>query len=390
MATSNSHPNIYTLWSTPHSLYSGKVRSYLIKKGIAFRERCSSNPQFKQRVLPAVGLVVFPILETPDGKIIQDSTDIVEHIEAQSLLPSMTPPTPIQNVVALLLDGFGLEGLLQVAMHYRWSYRKEQEHFLRAEFGRGMYAGPDREKRLATGEKIMGYFNSFLPVLGVTPETIPAIESAYVELLDVLDIHFQHYPYLLGRHPSIADFGFMAPMFAHLGRDPYPASLMKNLAPNVYRWVERMNLANISDGEYPEGEDTWLANDAIPETLEPVLALLFRDWGSQLRADAKHFNAWLESSPSFPAGQLVNVNEERKVHPTLGLVEYEWRGCKVRRASAVHGLWLFDKALAAANELSGDARSRFAELVHRNSGEEIMAIRLNRKMERQKNVLVLR
>ena len=93
----------------------------------------------------------------------------------------------------------------------------------------------------------MNYFNGFLPILGVTDDSLPTIERNYLELLDALDIHFQDYPYVLGGRPSFADFGLMAPLFAHLARDPVPASLMKNKAPNVYRWTERMNLAAIAD-----------------------------------------------------------------------------------------------------------------------------------------------
>lgn len=380
---------IHTLWGTAHSLYAGKIRSYLIKKGVAFRELYPANPQFKERILPAVGMMVVPILETPDGKIIQDTTDMIEHLEAQSAQRPMIPTTPLQNAVARLLEGFGSEGLLTAAMHYRWSYRAEQEHFLRAEFGRAMHSGPDRRARLAAGEQFMSYFSGFLPGLGVTPATIPAIEAAYEALLDALDIHFQHYPYLLGGHPSIADFGFMAPMFAHLGRDPYPSTLMKNRAPNVYRWTERMNLANIADGEFPDCAESFLADDALPATLEPVLALLFRDWGPQLLADAALFNHWISSNPALPAGQLVSADGSRKVHPSLGPVEFDLRGCKVTRDSAPHGLWLFGKAQAAAEALSGTARERFADVVRRAGGEQIMAIRLRRALKRENYVLVL-
>ena len=41
------------------------------------------------------------------------------------------------------------------------------------------------------------------------------------------------YPYLLGGRPSIADFGFMAPLFAHLGRDPVPAALAATFAASL-------------------------------------------------------------------------------------------------------------------------------------------------------------
>jgi hypothetical protein len=256
----------------------------------------------------------------------------------------MVPHTPVQRAVAWLLGAFGSEGLLQDGMSYRWSYRTEQGNFLRAEFGRVLHSGPDREARYGAGRQLMDYFNDFLPHLGVTPETISTVEAVYQELLDALDIHFQHYPYVLGGRPSIADFGLMTPLFVHLARDPVPANLMKNRAPNVYRWTERMNLARIGDGEFPECPETYVPDDDIPLTLEPVLKLAFQDWGPELLANAKIFNAWVASNPSLPAGHMVSAGGDRKVHPTLGFIDYPWRGCTVHRASAPHGLWHFDKA----------------------------------------------
>ena len=81
-----------TLWGTPHSLYTGKIRSYLIKKGISFRERMPAEPAFQQRVVPVVGAVVVPILELADGTIVQDTSDMIDHLEqafpARPMLPS--------------------------------------------------------------------------------------------------------------------------------------------------------------------------------------------------------------------------------------------------------------------------------------------------------------
>jgi glutathione S-transferase len=379
----------YILWGSPHSYYTGKIRSYLIKKGLPYREEFSFHPQFKARILPAVRLVVVPILETPQGRILQDTTDMIEHLEAKHPQPLMIPELPVQKAVAWLLGAFGSEGLLAPGMHYRWSYRAEQENFLCAEFGRLLWGGPDREARFATARQTMQYFNSFLPILGVTPQTIPAVEAAYCELLDALDDHFLHYPYLLGGRPSIADFGLMAPMFAHLARDPVPATLMKNRAPNVYRWTERMNLANIRDGEFPDCPETYPPDDGIPQTLEPVLRLVFQDWGAQLLADAATYDAWIAGSPTMPAGTMVSSSGERRVHASLGPVQYQWRGCTVQRTSAPHGLWHFDKAAAFARALTGEARSRFDALVHRTGGDSVMAIRPARPMMRKDYVLVL-
>lgn len=382
----------YVLWGTPHSLYTGKARSCLIKKGLTFIERCPSHPDYKARVRPAVGLVTFPVLETPDGRFIQDSTDIVtflDSLESPACAQSLTPATPVQLAVARLIDGFGLEGMLQVAMHYRWSYRDEQELFLQTEFGRGLYAGEDRDARRAAGRRVMDFFSSSLPSLGITSQTIAAIENAYEELLDALDIHFQRYPYVMGWRVSIADLGLIAPMYAHLGRDPYPTALMKNRAPNVARWVERMQLPQAPDGEYAPYVADWLADDEIPATLEPVLTLLFKDWGPQLRADIANYQQWLDAHPGMEAGQLINFNDSRLVHPTLGLVRYDWRGVQVQRASAVHGLWLFQMAQAVTRAMSADAGQALATLLKRTGGEDVMALGLPRPIERRNNVLVL-
>lgn len=385
-----THPHI--LWGTPHSLYTGKARSCLIKKGLAFLERCPSHPDYKARVRPAVGLVTFPVLETPEGQFIQDSTDIVTYLDALdngAPARSMTPATPVQLAVARLVDGFGLEGMLQVAMHYRWSYRDEQELFLQTEFGRGLYAGADREARRAAGRRVMEFFSSTLPALGITPQTIPVIEAAYAELLEALDLHFQSYPYVLGWRVSTADLGLIAPMYAHLGRDPYPTALMKKRAPNVARWVERMQLPNTPDGEYAAHVADWLPDDAIPATLEPVLALLFRDWGPQLVADAACYQQWLEAHPDLEAGHLINRSDSRLVHPTLGMVSYPWRGVQVQRASAMHGLWLFQMAQSAVKAMPADARLPFDALMQRTAGQDVLALRLSRPLERRSNVLVL-
>jgi hypothetical protein len=181
----------------------------------------------------------------------------------------------------------------------------------------------------------------------------------------------------------------MAPLYAHLARDPVPATLMKSRAPNVYRWTERMNLAEITDGEFAGVPDAYPADDAIPESLEPALAVMFGDWAPQLLADAAQFNAWVAADPSMPAGRLVSATGERKIHPSLGPIDFTWRGCRIHRASAPHGLWHFDRAAGHARSMTGEAKSRFDDLVRRTGGEQVMAIRLARPMKREDYALVL-
>ncbi len=96
--TTNIHAdtgNSLILWCTPHSAYSGKVRSYLIKKGLPFREMFPPHPRFQTEVLPALLQFVIPVVETTDGKLIQDSTVIIEELERRFPERPMVPTTPV-------------------------------------------------------------------------------------------------------------------------------------------------------------------------------------------------------------------------------------------------------------------------------------------------------
>jgi glutathione S-transferase len=389
MKTRREADGIYTLWGGSLSLYTGKLRSYLIKKNIPYRELYPSHPLFRTRIVPAVGLLVVPVLEAPDGTIIQDTTDIIEYLESVFPEPRLMPATPVQQATAWLLGAFGSEGLLQPAMHYRWSYREQQEDFLRAEFGRITHGGPDRTARFSAAHATMAAMNAYLPPLGIRPETIPAIEASYEALLDILDTHFLHHPYLLGGRPCIADFGLMAPLFAHLARDPVPSALMKTRAPNVFRWTERMNLSNIPDGEFPDCADAYPLDDAIPATLEPLLAHVFQDWGAELLAAAAHFNGWVADNPGLPSSHIASLSQDRRVHPGLGEISYQLHGCTITRSCAPQTLWHFDKAAGHARALRGDARAQFDALVRRTGGERVMAITLARALKRANYVVVL-
>lgn len=381
----------YIFWGGALSLFSGKVRSYLIKKGLPYREFYTSHPDFQARIRPIVRLGVTPILETPQGDVLQDSTEIIAFMEERLTAIPMIPATPVQRTIAWLLDAYATEHLILPAMHFRWGepYLSEQRHFLNAEFGRVSHIGSDRETHLAAGAKLISYFSNMLTALGGTTETTPAIEAAYFDLLELLNIHFQHVPYLLGGHPSIADFGLMAPLYAHLGRDPAPARLMALRAPNVARWKERMNLAVIEDAEFPDCTPAFPVDDEIPPTLEPILAMLFRDWTPELLANARCFNDWVAAHPDMPSGQLISLGGKRHVHPTLGPIEYALRGVPIHRSSAPQTLWHFNKAVAQAREITGEARDRFNALMKRVGGEEAMALQLARPIVRKDYVLVL-
>lgn len=272
----------HILYGVPHSLYTGKTRSYLRKQGIAYVERTPADPQFRVQVVPQIGRSIIPVLVTPDGQVIQDTVDILDHFEDRGVPVPARPPGPRQRVLAHIAELYAAVTLTRHAMHYRWSYLEEQRHFLTDAFAGGSGA--------AAAADVMARMHSYLPMLGVTPDTIPAIEQSYGALLDALEAHFQRHPYLFGGQPSLGDYGLLGPLFAHLGRDPVPADMMRRRAPRVSRWIERMNAPDADLPEYGDYPTHYLDGDEVPESLLP----LFRQIAEELLPELADKAAWLD------------------------------------------------------------------------------------------------
>jgi glutathione S-transferase len=378
------------LWGAPGSLYTGKTRSYLIKKGIDYQEIFSAQPRFKEEIMPLVGYFAIPVTELTDGTVIQDSTDTIVYFEEKYPEPPLIPKTSLQKATAWLIGFFGSEMFWKPAMHYRWSYL-EQRPFIEALFGRAISTHREMDKQREEVAPLMEFFSGYLVNLGVTEETIPVIEQSHKDFLDILNIHFLHYPYLLGGRPSLADFGLIAPMFAHLARDPYPATLMKTRAPHVFRWTERMNTAGFIDGEFPDLAPDYLPNDELPETLEPILAYLFSDCGPEIMGMISTYNAWNEAHPGLRAGTAIQSDPDAAAgaHPILCQFSYELRGVQFHRQVFADALYHFQRVLDVVAELDSDGRARFDENVSRTGGEQLLAAGLVRRIKSENYRFVL-
>ncbi len=370
------------LWGAPGSGFSGRTRSYLRKKGLVYQEIFPSHRRFHEEIVPLIGYFVMPVTELTDGTLIQDSTDTVVYFENEYPENPLIPSTPVQKAIAWLLGFFGSETLLKAAMHYRWSFVEEDRPFTEATFGHFFSAHRDREKQRQDVVPLMEYFDGFLGDLGVTPETIPVIEASHKDLLDVLNVHFLQCPYLLGGRPSLADFGLMVPMYAHLSRDPVACTLMKLHAPQVFRWTERMNEPGIVDGEFPDAAPEYPANDTLPETLLPILKYFFTDCGPEMLGMIATFNAWCEANPNVPSGAAIQTDADQVgAHPRLGKLSYELRGVAFHRQTFTSALYHFQRVQDVIAGLDRDGRSALNDIVEKAGGQELISATLTRRIK---------
>ena len=298
-------PKPLTLYGMKISMFTGKLRSYLIKQGIAFEEVAPVSEHFQTTILPQIGRRIIPVIEMPDGTIVQDTTDIIDYLEDNGhAKSSVYPDDPLQKCLALILELFGDEGLVRPAMHYRWSFPAHTQNFITHGFTG--WQGPDASDAARDkSQKTMAKFAGLLPALGVNAQTIPEIERSYAKLLDILEAHFAHNPYFFGGAPNIGDYGMMCSLYAHLGRDPVPAAMMKNRAPNLYRWTERMNAPH---GDYSD-MPYYQPSDDVPYSLAPLFKYIANYFLPELRMNI----AVLDALPKGESGSLASINPQMAV-----------------------------------------------------------------------------
>lgn len=364
-----------TLYAVPHSLYSARARSYLFKAGIAFRERATRGGHVENVIKSkAGGHITIPIIEFTNGDVIRDGVAIIDHFEAQNER-AFSPKSPKQNVISLLFDVIGAEGLLRPAMHYRWSFREQQNEFLRFHFRMHSPRDERMDDAIDKDMHLMGQVAG--PSFGVSPETADLIESLYNDQLQALDRHFAAYGYLLGGRPCIGDFGMIGPLYAHLARDPIPKVIMLDRAKHVFRWVERMNRPDADLVEFDNQEEDWLPGDEIPETLIDVMRAMSEDFVPETVAAANFINKWLAEHNPEPG---------KRAKRGVGKAKFLIRGTEIEALAQPYRFYQLNRFQAAYDALEGDDKTEMDAILEAANMTPVIDARLTRKVGRKGNL----
>ncbi len=381
----------YTLYGAPASLYTGKARSYLRKQGIDFVEVAPGADRYLNDIVPAVGRWIIPVMETPQGEIIQDGADIIDHFEkgpGQSLRRyAVYPDSPTLLAISHVFELFGGEGLLRPAMHYRWNFDDENLDYLAAEFA--LLAPPvDDETARRYFDRSSGRMRNAAVGFGVTPDSAPAIEAAFEEWLDLFSAHLAEHPYLLGGQPTIGDFGLIAAMWAHLYRDPKPTMLIKQRAPRVGRWVERMTTSEPYLHGY-SSQEPWLIDPAaVPDTLLAMMRFVAIEYLPELAAHVEVANEWLAAHPDIEPGTNGLENPaDRSLAGARGsqgggLASFEWRGQRLTTGVQPYRFWLMQRLHDDLALADTDGQAAVREVFGAVDLEPLLDLRTLRRVER--------
>ena len=85
--------------------------------------------------------------------------------------------------------------------------------------------------------------------VGSNETTGPVIEAAFARLIKRLEPHLAARPYLFGARPCLADFG-LASQLAQMLSDPTPGALLRDAAPNVIAWIDRVMAGRSASGAF--------------------------------------------------------------------------------------------------------------------------------------------
>jgi len=378
---------VYKLYGTPGSLYTGKARSYLIKQGVDFENRAAGEARFRAEIVPQTGRWIIPILEAEDGSLVQDGSEIIAHFEAQgpTRFPAY-PDTPRHRLIAQIFELFGGEGLLRPAMHYRWNFDETNRAFLARDFPAALApTGASDEAQAEVFAMSSGRMRKAMGQFGVSPDSIPAVEASYAQFLALFEAHLAASPYLLGGRPTLGDYGLIAPLYAHLARDPYPAQLMKQTAFRVWRWTERMNAADQDAGEYGEVAPDLFAGDSVPDTLKALLAFVAEDYLPEVRAYVAFTNDWIARHPDLQAG---TNGLPRKQDRGIGLTSFDWRGQTITVAVMPYRVYLLQKIHNVFDAAAPADQAVMAALLADTGLSDLLTLRASRRIERRDHLEV--
>jgi glutathione S-transferase len=282
--------DVYRIFGADVSPYSVKVRSYFRYKQIPhewiLRGGAEMDEFKKYAKLPLIPLVV-----TPADEGIQDSTPILEKLEAEYPEPSIHPDDPVAAFVSALIEEFGDEWGNKWMFHFRWAREADQDSAA-SRIARTMMPGLSEEQYAGMAGQLKARMVSRVWFVGSSEQTAPQIEESFERGMACLEEHLAGRKYLFGARPAFGDFGLWGQLY-NAWTDPTAGAIVKR-HPNLCAWIERM-LEPSAEGDF----EPWSALEAtLAPFVEQFVGRLFLPWSeanaAAIAAGEEEFTVVLE------------------------------------------------------------------------------------------------
>jgi Glutathione S-transferase len=238
----------YTLYGSISSPYSMKMRAYLRYRRIPF---AWVNGQAAEVVARAkVKTYMVPVLGRPDGSFDNESTALIDELEAGIPDRQTNPAAPADAFLACLLEDFADEWLINPMFHYRWHTEESQDEAAKWIIYEGLTGGGAetiakfsnlwKGRQLHVLTRYSGDLSSFT-----------MLEQTLKDFLDCLEAHIVNQPFLFGDRPSRAEFAIYG-ILSQMCVDKIPSELIRNAYPFTHRWTDLVGDLSGNDGSWQE------------------------------------------------------------------------------------------------------------------------------------------
>jgi glutathione S-transferase len=295
--------DVYRVFGSELSPYSVKVRSYFRYKRIPHEwlvRSAATEEEFQRHAK----LPLIPLVLTPAGAALQDSTPIIETLERVHPEPALQPADATLAFLSALIEEYADEWGNKPMFHYRWFYPPDQDSAA-DRIARSIMPGVAEDALASAIGVVKTRMVPRLAFVGSSAETKDVIEGSFLRQLAILERHLAPRSFLFGDRPALGDLGLYAQLY-QCSTDPTPGALMRARAPRTLAWIARM-LDPRADGEF----EPW---EALAPTLTPLLrdevGGIFLPWSAAnaraLAAGERTFRVALAGKPF--------VQETQKYH----------------------------------------------------------------------------
>lgn len=204
----------YVIHGIPRSLFTRKLEAAFEFYCLPYRQAARSIGQ--DELGERAGTHQIPILETPEGWALADTTPILELLDARVPARRMFPPGPLGvlvHVVEEILD----EWVARVMVHYRWHYIENTVAVIEEFAGRTLTPEEAAQHPLAQwGPRACRATGTEYPAQR------EAAEVEYMGIIAALEAQLEHSAFALGDRPTAVDTILLGGLLAHTHADPIP------------------------------------------------------------------------------------------------------------------------------------------------------------------------
>jgi glutathione S-transferase len=326
-----------TIYGFELSYFTRKMEAALRLYGLPFRRRSKTLLNWR-RLERLSGCRKVPVMVTPDGRVLSDTTPIIDHLDA-ALPARRLFPDGVDGIVARLVEEWLDEWFPRTVLHFRWQHpdsagsassaiAREIAPWLPPPLRRPL------ERRIARwGDRACRAFG--LDDAGERQE--PRADAAAV--WQALDHQLGETRWALGNRPTAVDAVLLGALRGHYLADPAPRRLME-------RWPRVLDWAGQADDWDGRGEPLpFPACTGFAATVLERMAGPYRSWV------LAHTEAVERGERSFSAevgGRQVSFRTQRPPDPAASrrqLVERVQRGLNAGERREV-AAWLARFGLA--------------------------------------------